>query len=142
MFNAYFTLLLIIGLLLDQLTKFVAEAKLSFFSPLDIIPGILSLQLVHNRGAAYGLFEGKQTFLLAVSIIVILFCFIFQKKIGITFWSKYGVTFLMMGAIGNFIDRVFHGYVIDFIYIRIVPVFNFADVFINIAIICFVLDLI
>jgi signal peptidase II len=141
-FSWSLSLLIVFGILIDQGSKVLAEARLSFYSALEMIPSVLSLQLVHNYGAAYGIFQDKRVFLLATSILVIGACILFQKQLGTTVWSRFGVSFLMMGAAGNFLDRLFRGFVVDFIDIRIVPVFNFADIFINVSIVLFLLDLI
>jgi signal peptidase II len=129
------------GVLIDQITKHIAQSSLSFFKGVPIIPNILNFQLVHNYGAAYGILQNQRLFLLLVSAAVVIFCFIFAKKI-ITSWAAlYGLLFLLIGTIGNFIDRVLFGYVIDFIDIGIFPVFNIADICINIGIGFFILDM-
>ncbi len=135
-------MVLIIGLFLDQLTKKLAETLLSFYNPFWIIKPIFSLQLVHNFGAAYGILQNQQTFLLSVSIMVILFSCYFFIKCANSVWLKWSMVFLLIGALGNFSNRLFLGYVIDFIDIKIFPLFNLADISINIAILLFILDII
>jgi len=130
-----------IGVLIDQVTKYIAQFNLTFFKGVEIIPNALTFQLVHNYGAAYGILQNQRLFLLLVSAAVIVFCFLFSKKIATTTAAKYGLLFLLIGTIGNFIDRLLLGYVIDFIDIRIFPVFNIADVSIDIGIGCFILDI-
>lgn len=130
-----------IGVLFDQVTKHIAQAKLTFFDGVDIIQNVLTFQLVHNYGAAYGILENQRFFLLTVSFLVIIFCILFSNKIITSTAARYGLLFLLIGTIGNFIDRLFLGYVIDFINIRIFPVFNLADVSIDIGIGCFILDI-
>ena len=72
--------------------------------------------------------------------MVIFICVVFSRVIATTKWSKLGLSFLLIGAIGNFLDRLFLGYVIDFIDIKIFPVFNIADVCIDIGICFFILE--
>lgn len=134
--------MIILGVILDQLTKHIANQSLSFFLPRVIIKDVFSLHLVHNYGAAYGILQNQRFFLLSVSALVIFICFVYSRYIVTTKWSKYGLSFLLIGAIGNFIDRLFLGYVIDFIDIKIFPVFNIADVCIDIGIVCFVVEFI
>jgi len=141
MFNKTFTFLLLIGIVIDQLSKYFAESFLSFNEAKNIISPILSFQLVHNFGAAYGILQHHRIFLLSIGFIVLAISITFRHKIGTTFFSKTGLIFILIGASGNLIDRLFRGYVIDFIDIHIVPVFNVADVAIDIGIVLFFLDL-
>lgn len=135
--------LIIFGLFfLDQLSKFFASTHLSFYDAFVIIPSAFSFQLVHNYGAAYGIFQNQRLFLTLVGLVVVVGSIIFQKMIIQSKLSKYGLVFLLGGALGNLVDRIRLGYVVDFIDIRIFPVFNFADIFIDIAIGLFVLELV
>ncbi len=127
---------------LDQSTKWLAQTKLLFFQSVTIIPKVFTFDLVHNYGAAYGILQNQRLFLLSVTAIVIFGGIFFSKTIIQSKWSHYGLMFLLSGAIGNGIDRLFLGYVIDFINIKIFPVFNFADIFIDIAVGCFIMDII
>ena len=127
---------------LDQSTKWLAQTKLLFFQSVTIIPNVFTFDLVHNYGAAYGILQNQRLFLLSVTTIVIFGGIFFSKTIIQSKWSHYGLIFLLSGAIGNGIDRLFLGYVIDFINIKIFPVFNFADIFIDIAVGCFIMDII
>lgn len=114
-------ILLIIGLiLLDQLTKRF------FFQKEFIFIKFFSLTYIENTGIAFSLLQNNN-FLLTIIMIIILagIIYLYQKE------KKYrlGLSFLIAGAIGNLIDRIFHGFVIDFINISIWPVFNLADTF-------------
>lgn len=133
---------LIIGVFLDQLTKWLAEKSLNFYTPKIILAPLLEFQLVHNYGAAYGIFQHQRVFLIAISTAVFIGVLWFRKSIGTTTLSKWGIMFLLTGTLGNLIDRAWHGYVIDFINIHIFPVFNLADISINIALGCFVLEMV
>ena len=84
-----------------------------------IIPNILEFQLVHNYGAAYGILQNQRIFLCTVSLVVIIGCILFRDKIATTKVAQYGVIFLLIGSMGNCIDRLLFGYVIDFINIHI-----------------------
>ena len=134
-------LLIFVLFFFDQLAKFYAVKFLSFYKGLTIIPHVLYFQLVHNYGAAYGIFQNQRLFLLIVGSLVILSCFCFAKKIIQSYWSRYALIFLLGGALGNVVDRFRLGYVVDFIDIRIFPVFNLADMMINVAVICFLIEM-
>ena len=133
----YFSLILLICL--DQLTKQLAEHKLR--QSLVLIKDMVSFDLVHNSGAAYGILQNQKAFLLSITVIVLVGCIIFKKYIVTSKWSAWSWVFLLAGAIGNGTDRLIFSYVIDFINIRIFPVFNFADIYINIAMGCFLIEI-
>ena len=135
--------LMVLGVFgLDQVTKWVAQASLVFFRPVDVISGMLSFELVHNYGAAYGIFQGQRVFLLSVGFLVIGGIVFFHKHFVQSNYSRFALIFLLGGALGNVCDRLFLGYVVDFIDIRIFPVFNLADVSIDIAVGLFVIEMI
>lgn len=137
-----YLILFVCLLSLDQLTKWLAERFLSFYTGIDLIPHVLTLQLVHNYGAAYGLFQHQRMFLLTVSIGVFIGALIFRKYLATSAWSRIGLVFLLAGTAGNLLDRLIHHYVIDFVWIRIVPVFNISDVCIDIGIALFLIEII
>lgn len=126
---------------LDQLTKWMAELNLVFFKPVQIIPSVLSFELVHNYGAAYGILQQQRVLLLCVGIVVIAGAYWFRSSLIQSCYSRIGLVFLLAGALGNVIDRFVLGYVIDFIDIRIFPVFNVADVCIDIAVGLFIVEM-
>ena len=125
----------------DQTTKLLATLKLDFYEPFTIINSVLSFQLVHNYGAAYGILQHQRVLLTVVGLFVVIGSIVCQKWIIQTVWSRYGLVFLIAGALGNLIDRMRLGYVVDFVDIRIFPVFNVADVLIDIAIVLFLIEL-
>ena len=116
-------------ILLDQLTKFLARANLSSDQSLPLIKDFFHLTLVYNRGAAFGLFQDQiYLFILTAIVVIILVYLDIQKnRISSTWIYSLAVGLLLAGALGNLIDRIFLGYVIDFIDFRIWPVFNVAD---------------
>ncbi len=130
-----------LGFLLDQLSKQVAQTHLSFDEPWVVIPDRWVFQLVHNFGAAYGIFQNQRLFLVLFGTGVLFAILFFRKTLATSIWSKWALTFLVMGTCGNLLDRALHGYVIDFIYIYIFPVFNFADVYIDVGIALFFIEL-
>lgn len=122
------TLLSIFIILFDQLTKFIVE-KYLYFKQITVIDNILLLTYVQNRGGAWGIFND----------IPLLFIFLIPVVVG--FLIYYGiksknkleilsVNMIIGGALGNYIDRLVRGYVVDFIDFRIWPVFNVADIFV------------
>ncbi|MFH0935333.1 MAG: signal peptidase II [Candidatus Omnitrophota bacterium] len=123
-----FVIVLII-LSLDQLTKYVLNSNFAPGESLPVIKNIFYLTLVHNRGAAFGILKNQtQVFILTSVFAIVLICYSLKKhgrqKVSVYILS---LVFILAGAIGNLIDRVFFGYVIDFLDFRIWPVFNLAD---------------
>lgn len=130
-----------LGFLIDQVSKFFAQLSLSFYEPVVVIPHALILQLVHNYGAAYGILQNQRWLLIAIGFLVLGTIYKYRKDLVSSAWSQWGLTFLLIGSCGNIFDRVLRGYVVDFIYIYIFPVFNVADVCIDIGIGLFLIEL-
>jgi len=126
-------------LLIDQVSKVVISSKLSPGESIPIIKDILHITFVKNTGAAFGLFKDSTFFFIVVSVIaVVIIGSIFLKAVrnGIfydNFLFNFGLILIMSGALGNLIDRARLRYVVDFIDLRIWPVFNFADTSITIG---------
>ena len=134
----------VIVLVLDQLSKALAVAKLPLGSSSAFLPGLLSLQLVRNTGAAFSLFSGNPQLLGLVSLLVSIAVAVWIQKQGrMTLTRSLGVGLLLGGALGNGLDRWRLGYVVDFLALVPVsfPVFNLADVAINLAVLCFAIEL-
>jgi signal peptidase II len=110
---------------LDQLTKFLAYSNISQSIP--IIGGIFHLTLVKNTGAGFGILQGQQWLLVFISIFVVGLILFYYDKIPKKGLAKAWVAMLLGGTIGNLIDRIRLGFVIDFLDFRIWPAFNIAD---------------
>lgn len=130
---------------LDQVSKFLVLSIIGFERSKNIIPNILNFTIVRNKGAAFSLFSNS-TFILTmisilVSLLLITIMLIHPPKSS---WNLIGLAYLLGGTMGNGIDRLLRGYVIDFLDLVPInfPIFNIADVSINIAIVCFLIDLI
>ena len=132
-------------ILIDQISKFLVLFFLGFERSINIIPNLLNLTLVKNKGAAFSLFSNATTFLTITSIFasLLLIILIFNSPPR-SYWNSIGIAYLLGGTIGNGIDRLFKGFVLDFLELVPInfPIFNVADISINIAIICFIFDLI
>ena len=120
--------------LIDQFTKYLISYKHKVFINKDFI--LFRLDYVRNYGAAFNIFSGNRLFLSIISIIfslIIIYLIIRKKSSNIIEYISY--SFILGGTIGNGIDRIINGYVIDFINLNIInfPVFNIADISINIG---------
>lgn len=135
--------LLIFGIMtvvLDQFSKILAVKYLKDGTVISIINTFLELSYVENYGAGFGILQNKKTFLIIVTGIVILLLILFLYKNYYRMNNIMRVSFasLIGGSIGNLIDRVRLGYVVDFISVRFgkgydFPVFNVADMFVVIG---------
>ena len=131
-----FTFSLLLGL--DQVTKHLAVIHLKEQEPLPFIQDVFELQYLENFGAAFGVLQNQRILLLAVtSIVLLLLCF-FYWKIPVRkryFPMRCTIVLIAAGAVGNLIDRLLHGYVVDFFYFKLIdfPIFNVADCYVTVA---------
>ena len=131
-------------ILLDQVSKFLVLSTLGFERSKNIIPHLLNFTLVKNKGAAFSLFSNSTNILTITSILAsLLLITVILKSPPRSFWNLTGLAYLLGGTLGNGIDRFFKGYVLDFLELVPInfPIFNLADLSINIAIICFIIDI-
>ena len=130
----YYLVLSISITLIDQFTKYLIDYNYNNFVHKDFI--LFRLELIKNFGAAFNILSGNRIFLSTISIIftIILLYLISIKKSSTTF-ELLSYSFILGGTIGNGIDRILKGYVVDFISINFIdfPVFNIADISINIG---------
>lgn len=115
-------------LILDRITKHIFFTILSQGQSIKILPNIFHITLVLNKGAAFGVFRGQRTIFILLSILTIALIIFYigkNRQKGVLLPLALGL--ILGGAIGNLIDRIRFGYVIDFLDFRIWPVFNIAD---------------
>ena len=134
----------ILAILIDQGTKYLAVIHLKDQTPFIIIKNVFQLRYLENNGAAFGILQNKQwLFVLGALIIVFFVCF-FYKKLPATrryLPLRICMVLLVSGALGNVIDRVMHRYVVDFFYFELIdfPIFNVADIYVVVSCILFLL---
>ena len=131
-----FSLLFVI---VDQVIKLIVSHLITLNTEIKIIPGFFYLANVHNEGAAFSVLNGSRLFLIIITIVamaVIYYSFIKDKKLDNK--NIFIVSMLMGGIIGNLIDRIIHGYVVDYLGFIFgsyyYPIFNFADICIVVSI--------
>ena len=117
--------ILIISILIDQVSKYMVSGM---SESLTIIPGILSFEYVQNHGAVFGIMQGSNYIMAIISAIL---CLIISANIIKSKRDSQNVHFawymILSGGIGNLIDRLFRGYVVDFIATPFIATFNIAD---------------
>ena len=124
-------LIAIVIIVIDQITKGLIVANMKIGEQIPLIENLLYITSHRNKGAAFGILQGQMWLFFTITIIVVIgVVYILQKKVNYTGRGiAYGL--ILGGAIGNFIDRLFRGEVVDFIDVKIVsydfPIFNVAD---------------
>ena len=125
--RVFLTALLV--LLLDQLSKYYVVQHFQLGESVPVIQNIFHWTYILNPGAAFGSFAGNRWVFVVIALCVLFGLAHFQEEIKKSdWWTRYGVALFVGGALGNVIDRVRQGLVIDFFDFRIWPVFNVADI--------------
>jgi len=130
----YFLSLSIFIVVIDQFTKYLMFYNKELFINKDFL--LFKLDFVKNFGAAFNIFSGSRIFLSLISILFsILLIYLIFRKNTLNSFDLYSYSFILGGTIGNGIDRILRGFVIDFINLNFInfPVFNIADISINIG---------
>jgi len=138
----YFFSLSIFIVLIDQFTKYLMFYNKKIFINKDFL--LFKLDFVKNYGAAFNIFSGSRVFLSLISIFFsILLIYLIFRKNTLNLFDLYSYSFILGGTIGNGIDRIYKGFVVDFINLNIInfPVFNIADISINIGFIFLVFNI-
>lgn len=125
-------------ILLDQYTKHLAVIHLKDKAAFNIINGVLELNYLENKGAAFGMLQNQKVFFIFVAIVILsVIAYVLFKSPD---KSKYTILHILLsliaaGAIGNMIDRIRYDYVVDFIYFVLInfPIFNVADIYVSVS---------
>ena len=128
-------IVIILGIVLDQIVKMAIVKNLILSEQKSVINGILSLTHLRNNGAAWSILEGQQWFFVLTTVIVLAVAIWFWLKNLSKNWYAIGLTLIISGALGNFIDRVRQGYVVDMFQLDFInfPIFNVADILLSIG---------
>ncbi len=136
------TFLVVLLVVIDQLTKYLVLTNLKPINAVTVIDGILQFRYVENTGAAFGIFSDKTEFLSIFTAIIILagFVYLFLGKVESKL-HMYAWVLILAGGLGNLIDRVYRGFVVDFIEVLFVDyaVFNVADCFVTVGAVLLIL---
>ena len=137
----------IISLLLDQIVKILVINNMNLFDSINIIDNFFNITYVRNTGAAWSILSGNTLLLIFVSLIALVAIYLYfikNKQLNKLENISYGL--LIGGILGNLVDRIIHGYVIDYLDFKIInydfPIFNIADICIVISIILIGISLI
>ncbi|MFB9770483.1 signal peptidase II [Lactiplantibacillus modestisalitolerans] len=114
---------------IDQAIKVAIVNQIPLGATATVVPGLLSLTNLHNNGAAWSILEGKMGFFYVISIVALgVMVYLLRRLRGHRLY-EYGIILMIAGTLGNFIDRVRVGYVVDMVQLDFInfPIFNFAD---------------
>ncbi|MEK7375682.1 MAG: signal peptidase II [Candidatus Margulisiibacteriota bacterium] len=133
MIQAYYLLIILI-IAVDQASKYFVSSLMLPGRTIPLINNVFHITFVRNTGAAFGIFPGNTNLLIAVGLIAALFILYTMHYIPKNkYYYKIGLSLILAGSIGNIIDRLYRGYVVDMLDFRLFPVFNVADAMINIG---------
>lgn len=119
----------VLVIILDQLSKYYVVHHFELGESVPVIQNIFHWTYILNPGAAFGMFEGQRWIFVLIAVCVLFAMAHFKDEIMASdWWTHYGVALFVGGALGNVIDRVRQGLVIDFFDFRIWPIFNVADI--------------
>ncbi|PHK50668.1 signal peptidase II [Staphylococcus edaphicus] len=136
----------IIILILDQITKFIVASSMKVGDSYEVIPNFLNITSHRNDGAAWGILSGKMSFFFIITVIILVILIVFFiKEAKNNLLMQIAISLLFAGALGNFIDRVLHGEVVDFVDTYIFgynfPIFNVADSSLTIGVLLIIIAL-
>ncbi len=144
----FFAVLNVFLILLDQFIKWVVESNMNLHDSFIVVSDFLRITYLQNYGAAFSILSGQKIILIIVTLLIISFLIVFviKKQIKDLFYL-ISITMITSGGIGNLIDRIFRGYVVDYFDVTFWPfndfaIFNFADCLVVVGTIIFVIKFI
>ncbi|EJF00791.1 signal peptidase II [Liquorilactobacillus mali] len=138
---ALYIFLIFAVILLDQIVKLIVVSSIPLDSSVQFIPSVLSVAHIRNYGAAWNIFTGQKWFLFLITIIALgVLVYLFLKL-----WKNWvyalGISLMIGGTLGNFIDRIRIGYVVDMLQLDFInfPIFNVADSALSIGVVVIII---
>lgn len=134
-------------ILIDQIVKIVISSKMIVNQTFIVIKNFFSILLVHNTGAAFSILSNSRILLIVIGLIALIGLIFYIKKLEkIDSVDIYAYSLLLGGIVGNLIDRIVYGYVIDYLSFKFgnyyFPIFNFADICIVVSILILLIKII
>ncbi len=122
-------------LALDIITKLIVSSGMELGSSIAILPGIFEFTYIQNTGAAWGVLADKQILLQVLTAVLLIAVIVYAviKRKALTKPELVSLALIAGGGLGNFVSRLVKGYVVDFMNIHIIPVFNVADIGITVG---------
>lgn len=131
-------------IVLDQLSKHWIVSHITLGEVKSVIPGIVSLTYLQNNGAAFSSLQNQQWLFAIITVVVVGAAIYYMvKNIKGSFWLLSGLTLIIAGGLGNFIDRMMQGYVVDMVHLDFVnfAIFNVADSYLTVGVVLLMIAL-
>jgi signal peptidase II len=141
--NLYYYVIALLVFSLDQWTKKLIVQHMQIGESIPLIQGVFQLTSHRNRGAAFGILQNQRWLFILITLAVAFGIIYYLRKVGKNRpMISYSLALILGGAAGNFLDRLFHGEVVDFLDFTLIhyPIFNVADSAIVIGVCLFILD--
>lgn len=134
-------IIIIAAVLLDQIIKFAVRTNMDLYQTIPIIDGIFHITYIQNTGAAFSLFSGNTGMLALITVIITvgILAYLFKLKNNGHWALMLSLALIVAGGVGNIIDRISLQYVVDFLDLRIWPIFNLADIYVCVGCILLVI---
>ncbi|HEM5143050.1 TPA: signal peptidase II [Streptococcus suis] len=132
-----FPILAAVLIAVDQIVKAWTVANIELDTVTEFIPGLMSLAYLRNYGAAWSILQNQQWFFTIMTIVAVTgLVWYYIKQIKGNIWTLFSLSLMIAGALGNFIDRIRLGYVVDMFHLDFIsfPVFNVADVCLTVGV--------
>lgn len=125
-------IIIIVAVLLDQIVKYMIRTNMDLYESIPIIGGVFHITYIQNTGAAFSMFSGHTGILALVTVIITIGILVYLFKLRKDgHWAlMLSLSLIVAGGLGNIVDRVSLKYVVDFLDLRIWPIFNLADVYV------------
>ncbi|SDW03096.1 signal peptidase II Aspartic peptidase. MEROPS family A08 [Marinococcus luteus] len=133
-------------IIFDQVTKYIVAASMRIGESIEVVPSFLYLTSHRNAGAAFGILQGQRWFFLIITIVVIAVVVYYMQQYGtLSFTFGIPLALVLGGAIGNFIDRMLFGEVVDFVDVYLFaynyPIFNVADAALTVGVVWLIIGM-
>lgn len=121
--------LMFVLVIIDQIIKSAIVSHIALGASTTVVPGLLSLTNLHNSGAAWSILQGKMSFFYLISVVALGVMVYLLWRLREHRLYEFGIVLMIAGTLGNFIDRIRIGYVVDMFQLDFInfPIFNFAD---------------
>lgn len=125
-------IIIIVAVLLDQIVKYMIRTNMDLYESIPIIGGVFHITYIQNTGAAFSMFSGHTGILALVTVIITIGILVYLFKLRKDgHWAlMLSLSLIVAGGLGNIVDRVSLKYVVDFLDLRVWPIFNLADVYV------------
>ena len=133
----FYYVIAVLLIIIDQISKWLIVQNFALYEEKVLVPGFFSLFYIQNKGAAWGIFEGKMVFFYIITVLVVGYLvYTFHKYPIKSKLVGYSFSLILAGASGNFIDRLLNGFVVDMFRLDFInfPIFNVADVCLTVGV--------